>query len=141
VGVGGRFRSRGIVDALPSLPGNELFGLRAVWKTGEGGRGDAAMASLQDPSSPMPLGKAHECWDADGLRTAYMDTYAGNDLEDPNEGDATSCFGFAEEDVPDSAARPDGTDADPELDELLTESGSAGIDEADADLVEEAPGR
>lgn len=139
VGKGGRFRSAGVGDLVPELPGNEVFALRAAWVRGVGGRGDAAMASLADPNNPAPLGKAHECWDKDGLRTAYADDVADNDAENPNEGDTAMCHGLAQEDVPEELAAPSGGDVDPELDALLDEVGALDVSEADAEMVERAP--
>jgi len=46
VGVGGRFRSVGVGDFIPSLPGSEAMGLRVLWKGGEGGRGTAHVPSF-----------------------------------------------------------------------------------------------
>jgi hypothetical protein len=138
VGEGGRFRSVGVADALPEVPGNELFALRLRWRAGLGGRGDAIFSSLADPQNPTVLGKAHECWDKDGLRTAYTDDYAANDAENPNEGDTATCHELAQEDVPVDVARPDGEDADPELDALLDEAGALGLTEADAEVIERA---
>jgi hypothetical protein len=139
VGQGGRFRSVGVTDAVPNVAGDELFALRVRWKAGEGGRGDALLVNVADPKAPVVLGDAHECWDKDGLRTAYLDSYADNDAEDPNEGDTASCSGLDSESVPESEATMDGVDADPELDALLDESGASEISEVEADLVEEAP--
>lgn len=136
VGVGGRFRSVGVGDFIPSLPGAEAMGLRVLWKRGEGGRGTAAVASL----GPMKqlLGTAHECWDKDGLRTAYKDDNPNNDAMNPDEGDLTMCAGFADEAPPDSGnVSESGIDADPELDALLQESGAMDISESDADTVDD----
>lgn len=137
VGVGGRFRSVGVGDYIDSVPGPEALGLRVLWKRGEGGRGAAAIASL---ATKMPLGTAHECWDKDGLRTAYEDDNPANDMTNPNEGDLMMCAGFARE-MPPPADRvnENGADADPELDALLDESGATAIDEAEADRADPAP--
>ncbi len=136
-GQGGRFRSVGVGDIIKELPGSEAFALRILWKRDAGGRGDAAMASLATPGSPVLLGTAHECWDADGLRSAYMDDYAANDAMNPNEGDTSSCAGFAQEDVPGSAASTSGADPDPELDALLDEAGASDVTEAEASMAED----
>jgi hypothetical protein len=139
VGVGGRFRSIGIGDFIPEAvsPGPEALGMRVLWKRGEGGRGVAVIASL---ATKMALGTASECWDADGLRTAYEDDNPANDATNPNEGDLTMCAGFARE-MPPPADRvnENGADADPELDALLDESGAMDIDETEASRVEAAP--
>jgi hypothetical protein len=136
-GQGGRFRSVGVGDLITDLPGNEAFALRILWKRDTGGRGDAAMASLADPMKPLPLGTAHECWDAEGKRSAYMDDYAANDAKNPNEGDVTNCAGFPKEDVPGSAASPSGADPDPELDALLDDAGASDVTEAEASMAED----
>lgn len=137
VGVGGRFRSVGIGDLVPEAisPGPEALGLRVLWKRGEGGRGVAVIASL---ASKMVLGTAHECWDKDGLRTAYESDPVS--AMNPNEGDLTMCAGFARE-MPPPADRvnENGSDADPELDALLDESGAKDIDEMEASRIEAAP--
>ncbi|MDI1428852.1 hypothetical protein [Polyangium sorediatum] len=135
VGVGGRFRAVGVGDAIPDLPGQEAIGLRILWKAGEGGRAAAAVASLGP--NPKLLGTAHECWDKDGLRTAYKDDNPNNDAMNPDEGTVEMCAGFAEEAPPDQAdVSADGLDADPELDALLEESGSMDIDAAEADAAD-----
>lgn len=137
VGVGGRFRSVAVADFIPALPGAEAMGLRVLWKAGEGGRGTAAVASLG--ANKQLLGTAHECWDKDGLRTAYKDDNPNNDAMNPDEGDLTMCAGFAQEAPPDSGnVSASGMDADPELDALLQESGAMDISEADADTVDDA---
>jgi hypothetical protein len=138
VGKGGRFRSVGVTDVIPELPGPELFAMRVLWKAAEGGRADAVLASLADPQSPVVLGHAHECWDAGGLRTAYADTDPMNDMDNPDEGDTSMCFALAQEDVPDSAATTSGTDNDPDLDVLLDDSGASDISEQEADVAEGA---
>jgi hypothetical protein len=130
VGVGGRFRAVGIGDILPNVPGLEAFAGRIQWKAGEGGRGAAVIASLADPAKPVVLGKAQECWDKDGLRTAYKSTPA--DPNNPDGGDLTMCAGLQQEDTPDNAASPSGVDNDPELDALLSDVGASDISEADA---------
>jgi hypothetical protein len=137
VGVGGRFRSVGVGDYIDTLPGLEALGLRVLWKRDEGGRGAAVIASL---ATKMALGTAGECWDKDGLRTAYEDDNPANDATNPNEGDLTMCAGFARE-MPPPADRvnENGADADPELDALLDESGAMDIDETEASRVEAAP--
>jgi hypothetical protein len=136
VGVGGRFRSVGIGDFIPALPGAEATGLRILWKAGEGGRGAAAIASLG--AMPQLLGTAGECWDKDGLRTAYEDDNPNNDAMNPNEGDLTMCAGFAREMPPaEGEVNENGLDADPELDALLDESGANAIDAAEADRVDD----
>jgi len=136
VGVGGRFRSVGVGDFIADLPGPEAVGLRIVWKRGEGGRAAVAVGSV----GPMPklLGTAHECWDKDGLRTAYMDDNPNNDADQPNEGDVTMCAGFAQEPPPaEGDVNENGMDVDPELDALLEESGAMDIAAADADMADE----
>ena len=136
VGVGGRFRSVGVGDFITSLPGSEAMGLRILWKAGDGGRGSAAVVSL---ATKQLLGTAHECWDADGLRTAYKDDNPNNDMTNPDAGDLTMCSGFADEPPPDTGdVSASGMDADPELDALLQESGAMDISEADADTVDSA---
>jgi hypothetical protein len=136
-GQGGRFRSVGVGDLIKELVGNEVFALRVQWKRDEGGRGAAAMASLVNPQSPVLLGTAHECWDAEGLRTAYMDDYAANDTTNPNENDVGMCAGFAKENVPKDSASLSGSDPDPELDGLLDDSGASDITEAEACMAED----
>lgn len=136
VGVGGRFRSVGIGDFIPASMGPEVVGMRVLWKAGDGGRGAATVASI---GTKMLLGTAHECWDKDGLRTAYRDDNPNNDATNPNEGDLKMCAGFAEEAPPDAGnVSENGSDNDPELDALLQESGAMDISEADADLVDDA---
>jgi predicted small lipoprotein YifL len=130
VGEGGRFRTLHVADMNPDIPGFEAIGLRVLWKTGQGGRADAVVARVA-PRPVVILGHAHECFDGDGLRTGYADTFPGNDEVDPNEGEVTDCLGFAQEDVPDNAAES-GNDADPELDDLLAEDGALDIDEEEA---------
>ncbi|MDI1443400.1 hypothetical protein [Polyangium sp. 6x1] len=135
VGVGGRFRSVGVGDVIPDLPGNEAIGLRILWKAGEGGRAVAAVASL-GPDAKL-LGTAHECWDKEGLRSAYKDDNPSNDETNPDEGDLAMCAGFAEEAPPDQAdVNENGQDTDPELDALLEESGAMDIDAAEADAAD-----
>lgn len=135
VGVGGRFRSVGVGDVIPALPGPEAIGLRILWKAGEGGRAAAAIASIGP--NPQLLGTAHECWDKDGLRTAYKDDNPNNDAMNPDEGDVTMCAGFAQESPPDEGdVSENGQDTDPELDALLEESGAMDIDAAEADAAD-----
>ena len=135
VGVGGRFRSVGVGDVIPALPGPEAIGMRILWKAGEGGRAAAAVASIG--ADPQLLGTAHECWDKDGLRTAYEDDNPTNDAMNPNEGDLSMCAGFSKEAPPDEGdVNENGQDADPELDALLDESGAMDIDAADADTAD-----
>lgn len=137
VGVGGRFRSIGIGDFIPALPGSEAMGLRILWKAGAGGRGTAAVASLG--AMKQLLGTAHECWDAAGKRTAYKDDNPNNDAMNPDAGDLTMCSGLTDEPPPDQGSVSEsGTDSDPELDALLQESGAMDISEADADMVDAA---
>jgi hypothetical protein len=137
VGTGGRFRSVGITDMIPALPGPEAVGLRILWKAGEGGRAASAIASVG--ATPMLLGTAHECWGSGGLRTAYEDDNPNNDAMNPNEGDVTMCAGFAKEPPPDQGdVNENGLDTDPEADALLEESGAAGIAEADVEAVDDA---
>jgi hypothetical protein len=137
-GQGGRFRSVGVGDLIKDLPGNEAFALRILWKRKEGGRGDAAMATLATPA-PTLLGVAHECWDGAGKRTAYEDDYGANDATNPNDGDVSTCAGFPKDDVPAGAASPSGADPDSELDALLDEAGASDVTEAEASMAE-APG-
>ena len=137
VGVGGRFRSIGVGEFIDANPGPEAVGLRVLWKAGEGGRGAAAVASI-GPNKAL-LGTAHECWDKDGLRTAFLDDNPNNDATNPNEGDVSMCVGFPQEMPPDQADLSEsGMDADPELDALLQESGAMDIDAAEADMVDDA---
>ena len=132
VGVGGRFRSVAISDFSPASPGNEAVGLRVLWKAGQGGRASGAIATLG--AMPQVQATMHECWDKDGKRTAYMDDIAGNDMNNPNEGDVTMCAGFAKEPPPDPMdVSVDGADVDPELDTLLDDAGASTIIVADAD--------
>lgn len=135
VGVGGRFRSVGIGEVVAASPGLEALGLRVLWKHGEGGRAAAAVVSL---ATKMPLGTAQECWDKGGLRTAYesMPVNAMN----PNEGNVSMCAGFAREMPPaEGSVNESGSDADPELDALLEESGAMDIDEMEASRVDATP--
>lgn len=134
-GVGGRYRTVLIGDIDPKLPGIELLALRLRWSLGLGGRADGVYAHVAPPPVKK-LATLHECWDAKGLRSAYKDDYAGNDAENPDEGDVSKCSDFAMETPPDTVADVSGSDADPELDALLTEAEAAGIAEADADKVE-----
>ncbi|RMG12513.1 MAG: hypothetical protein D6729_16415 [Deltaproteobacteria bacterium] len=127
-GVGGRFRGVLVTDILPGdtgpAAGIEAMAMRVFWKHGAGGRADVAIAHV----APRPvkfLGAAHECWDAQGLRTAYADPWPDNDANNPNEGDpsdAASCAGFGKDEPGQDAASPDGQDHDPELDDLLVEA-------------------
>ena len=134
MGVGGRFRSIGVGDVIPGLPGQEALGLRILWKAGEGGRAAAAVASLG--ANPQLLGTSQECWDKDGMRTAYTDDNPDNDGVNPTEGDLTMCAGFAQESPPDQGdVNENGQDSDPELDALLEESGAMDIDAAEADVA------
>ncbi|RMG12359.1 MAG: hypothetical protein D6729_16625 [Deltaproteobacteria bacterium] len=137
-GQGGRMRAVFYGDLLPGdvppVAGTELFAMRVLWRTGQGGRADALIAHALPPPAQV-LGTAHECWDADGRRTAYLDTFGDNDAEDPNEGDVTdaaSCGGFGEDQVPEEVV-DSAHDADPQLDALLAE---AEADTIDADEVD-----
>jgi len=136
VNVGGRFRSVSVDDFIDTLPGKEAMGMRVLWKRGEGGRGTAAVVSL---GAKQLLGTAHECWDKDGLRTAYKDDNPNNDAMNPDDGDITMCAGFADE-APTNQGNvsENGADPDPELDALLQESGAMDITEAEAAMVDAA---
>ena len=131
VGEGGRFRTLHLGNLLEDVPGLEALGLRVLWKADQGGRADAVIARIA-PRPVVVLGHAHECFDAEGLRTGYADTFEDNDAIDPNEGDVRNCLGFAEEEVPDAAV-DNGFDEDPELDELLEEDGANEVSEDDAE--------
>ena len=134
-GVGGRLRSIAIADFDTKMPGRELFAMRVLWKAAVGGRADAIYANLT-LTTATHLAEVHECWGADGLRTAFAST-----PPDPNnaqEGDTKTCFSFGEDKVPDTVASANGKDPDPELDTLLAESGAAGIDQAEADKADVA---
>ncbi|HRI63603.1 MAG TPA: hypothetical protein PK156_05180 [Polyangium sp.] len=136
VNVGGRFRSISIDDFVGTPQGNEAMGMRMLWKAGVGGRGSAAVVSL---GTKQLLGTAHECWDANGLRSAYKDDDPSNGMTDPDEGEVTMCAGFADEPPPDTGnVSENGMDADPELDALLQESGAMDISESDANMVDNA---
>lgn len=134
-GAGGRLRQIYVADIDTKQPGLELFAMRVLWKIGTGGRADAIYAAVSTQKTEK-LAVAHECWGPDGNRTAYSST-----PDDPNnakEGDTKTCFTFAEESVPETVATTSGKDPDPELDQLLADSGAAGIGEADANKVEGA---
>jgi hypothetical protein len=134
VGTGGRFRSVSVGDLIPQVPGLEAMGMRVLWRHGEGGRADVAVANVT-PTRRI-LGHAHECWDVEGLRTAYADTIPENDNVNPNEGDVTdgqSCGGFGPDDANEDAADTDGQDTDPELDDLLDDADASDITEEEAD--------
>lgn len=134
-GVGGRLRQIYVADLDPKQQGLELFAMRVLWKSGGGGRADAVYANVTAQKTTK-LADAHECWGADGNRTAYSST-----PDDPNnakEGDTKACFGLPEETVPEKVATTSGADPDPELDAMLAESGAAGIDSADADKTDGA---
>lgn len=135
VGVGGRFRSIYAAELIPELAGLEALGMRTVWRAGEGGRADVIVAT-QDGGGRV-IGHAHECWDVEGLRTAYADTMPDNDAETPNEGDVTSCHDLAQDDGDEGTVTGGGTDSDEELDQLLDESGANDITEDEADEVED----
>lgn len=135
VGLGGRFRSIYAADLIPELAGLEAIGMRTVWHAGEGGRADVIVAT-QDGGGRV-IGHAHECWDVEGLRTAYADTMPENDAEEPNEGDVTSCHNLAQADGDEGRVTGGGTDTDEELDQLLEESGANDVTEEEADEVED----
>ncbi len=137
-GVGGRIRAIAIGDLI-ERDGIELLGLRVRWAHGVGGRADAVLARV----SPRPvevLRRAHECFDADGLRAAYADDDATNDdVDGIDEGDVdapSACGGFERDDI-DLALDENGHDADPELDDMLDASGANDIDEDDAENVDD----
>jgi hypothetical protein len=138
VGLGGRFRSVAIGDIIPQVPGIEALGMRVLWKHGQGGRADVAVANVL-PEPRRILGHAHECWDAEGLRTAYADTIPENDDVNPNEGDVTDgslCGDFGAPDANDAndeSASADGQDMDPELEDLLEDADATDITEEEAD--------
>lgn len=132
-GVGGRFRALAVGDLAPAIPGNEGLALRAVWRTGEGGRADGLLIGLGQV--PKVLGHFSECWDKGGLRTAFKNIDGPENPDNPSEGDVSSCAGIAQDTVPDSLGRLENTDVDPDVDAELTESGAASIDEKDADLA------
>lgn len=136
VGTGGRFRSVAIDDFLPALPGREVYALRVKWLRGVGGRGDAAMAAL-NAGDPIGLGRAHECWDADGLRVAYRDTFPGNDVDNPNEGTVEDCYDLLEEPIDESDADPNAESGDEEVDEALDEAGVGDLTEEECDAAPE----
>ena len=129
-GVGGRFRTVAIGDIAPKLPGTEIFAARIQWKHGEGGRGAAALATLQDAKTSKLVHKAQECWDKSGLRTAYAST--PTDPNNATEGDLTTCAGLAKDDEPVAAVTPGTDDHDADLDAALADSGASDIAEADA---------
>ncbi len=134
-GAGGRLRQIYVADLDPKQQGLELFAMRVLWKIGTGGRADAVYANVTAQKTTK-LADAHECWGADGNRTAYSST-----PDDPNnakEGDTSNCFTFAQETVPDKVATTSGQDPDPELDQMLADAGAAGIAEADADKTDGA---
>jgi hypothetical protein len=135
VGVGGRFRSVAIAEDLLELEGTEALGLRVQWRTGEGGRADAVMAHIA-PDPRAILGAAHECWDSDGLRTAYSDTIAANDAENPDEGDTSDCVTLVQEDVSEDAASEDAADTDPEVDEVLSDDAADVTEISEGDAAE-----
>jgi hypothetical protein len=130
VGVGGRMRSVFLGDVIPAVPGRELYALRTAWRAGEGGRGAAAIASY-NAGDPILLGTAHECWDTDGLRTFYTNTFDGDDETNPNAGDPMDCVQLLPEEAA-PEADPDGEDLDEELTDILDESGANDISEEDA---------
>ena len=146
-GRGGRVRTAVLGDIAP-VPGVEAMGLRVLWRHANpdagvlgGGRADGLLSHVL-PAPRAVIGSFHECWDAEGLRTAYADTFPGNDTAnpdagieaDPNEGDTTNCFDFPEDSVPESATSDDAADTDPELDAVLAEGGGDDVTEADADV-------
>jgi hypothetical protein len=130
VGVGGRMRSVFLGDVLTGVPGRELYAMRTAWRAGEGGRGAAAIASY-NAGDPILLGTAHECWDTDGLRTFYANTYAADDDVNPNDGNPEDCVQLLPEEAA-PEADPDGEDLDEELTEILDESGANDVSEEDA---------
>ncbi|MBM4344719.1 MAG: hypothetical protein FJ100_15240 [Deltaproteobacteria bacterium] len=134
-GAGGRLRQIYVADIDPKQQGLELFALRVLWKIGTGGRADAIYANVTAQKTTK-LADAHECWGADGNRTAYSSNPA--DPNNAKEGDTSSCFAFAQETVPETVATTSGADPDPELDTMLADSGAAGIDSADADKTDGA---
>lgn len=130
LGVGGRMRVIGLDDYDPKQPGLELFAMRVLWKGGTGGRADALYANVT-ATKTTKLADVHECWGPGGNRTAYKST--PDDPNNASEGDTANCFAMATDTPPDGVASASGADKDPELDALLTDSGAAGIDAAEAD--------
>jgi len=134
VGVGGRFRSVVVGDLIEQVPGREVMGLKVAWRAGIGGRGVARVAALNG-GNPVGLNLAHECWDADGLRLAYHDTFDGNDDVNPNEGTIADCAGIAAADLEEVEPTGDNVDVqdpaaetgeDEELNDILS---GAGVDD------------
>ena len=98
--------------------------------SGLGGRAAAVFVSLADPTAAKPLAVAHECWNAEGLRTAFASTPTS--AENATEGSLADCAGLAQEEPPEQAANQDGADSDAELQEALDEVGATAIGETDA---------
>lgn len=126
-GVGGRFRTLVVGDLLPNLPGNEALAVRMLWKTGEGGRGDALLVNAQNNVAV----RSSECWDGSGNRTAHRNDVALDDADNPDSGDVTSCWGFPQGPAPDAPGY-DTYDVDPDVDAALKAAGASDISEADA---------
>lgn len=136
-GKGGRLRSLGVGNILQNPDTVELAALRVLWKTGVGGRADGAMVHLW-PKPVKPIGVMHECWDGKNLRTAYMDSVAANDADNPNAGDpkeSAKCGGFDQDEVKADGLSADASDTDPELDALLKDAGADSLDETEAGLA------
>lgn len=126
-GVGGRFRTMVVGDLAPKVPGDETLAVRVLWNSSQGGRGDAVLFGSQG----NPALRSNECWDKDGNRTAHKDDIAANDADNPDAGDTSSCWGFAQDQAPDSPY-PDSYDADPVVADELTAAGATDVTEADA---------
>jgi hypothetical protein len=145
-GVAGRLRTAVVGDISPEQ-GREAMGLRVLWRHSNpdagvlgGGRADGVLAHVSPPPRSV-MGHFHECWDHMGLRTAYADTFPGNDTgnpdagveANPNEGDTTACFGYAQESIPEDSAGDDAADPDPEMDAVLAEGDADDVTAVDAE--------
>ena len=129
-------RTVAIDDFLENVPGREIYALRVAWRHGQGGRATAALARL-NAGNPERLGVAHECWDADGLRTFYEDTSAANDAFNPNAGDEADCVSLAREEA--GEPETDAADLDEELTEVLDEAGATDVTEDEAEAGGDLP--
>jgi hypothetical protein len=114
-------------DLVPKLAGDEALALRMRWTPGQGGRADAVLVSPQNNARV----KIHECWDEDGKRTAYQNDTAFDDGDNPDVGDVSSCWGYAQEQAPDEPLYND-VDEAPEVTEVLQAAGALGIPESEA---------
>ncbi|HEY4220883.1 MAG TPA: hypothetical protein VGO62_06060 [Myxococcota bacterium] len=133
VGVGGRFRSIYAADIAPQLPGFEAVGMRVAWLKGLGGRADAVIATQANGGQILAI--SHECWDNDGLRTAYQDSVAGNDSDanaGPDSGDVAHCNNLDDSTVDSAAVQNNTTDTDPDLDSALDDAGATGVTDDEA---------